>query len=273
MRSIQKYLHYLLCLLLMFLSIISSSQETMKWSPYKHFYDQRPFSVSKAVRLISKSNSYTTGIEKIFTSLWGMKRKKFAFGDKVIKKLRKYPGSLSALVTVRLKWETQERLQRSSLDSAWDLLQTKEDTAAYYYTNAMLYKDSLYERIAFKMGYVKASADREYVDWGKIYIIHWEEQAYPIEQLHNYGEPYYAWKEQFIDSAILYFKKAIASDKSEFCYAKQLLLFMYRFRRREGIPLLINDVKLNYSTDGQKWLTKFLQWTLSPKNEILIEQL
>ena len=135
---------------------------------------------------------------------------------------------------------------------------------AYYYTNAMLYKDSLYERIAFKMGYVKASADREYVDWGKIYIIHWEEQATPLSSCTTMVSPTMHGKNSSLIQ--LYFiLKAIVSDKSEFCYAKQLLLFMYRFRRREGIPLLINDVKLNYSTDGQKWLTKFLQWTLSPK--------
>ncbi len=172
---------------------------------------------------------------------------------KQIKTLEKEQNILCQLMRARLKWEYEERLQKGILDSSRSLLSDNKDSAFYFFTMAMFYKDSMYENIARRLGYVKVSNKGiEEVDWKRMNSFVFKGDI--LFMLTGYPGGVSNYRKEIEDSFIPYFEKAIGLDKKEFYYMAEMVLFLIKLNDESFLQQKILHYKTNYSPKEQKWL-------------------
>jgi len=245
----------------------SFSQESGKYNPYDETHRMERKSVGYYIRKSRGESSFSISMEKFFTGLRRYQKKDTLLAYKLIKKLEvsdKYV--LSRLAIIRLKWEVESRLEKSSLDSVRLLLRNKSDSAAYYYTLGLFFQDSVYERIARKFGFVRAAKDgNEITDWRKMTTFRWESSNWRSYFFH--AEPEDVKKIKIAADVIIQYKNAIELDPQQFNYTKQLILFTYCFSDDKIIPALISSAKGKYNDTAEKWLSNFLGWYATRKKD------
>jgi len=212
----------------------------------------------------------------VFSGLRHYTKRDTVIATKLIKRLYKLNDILFfRLMRIRLQWEFKERYVRSSLDSTLPRLENNTDSAKYHYMLSLYFLNSLYERIARGLGYVKVTYDgSEVVDWRKMKVMKWRDPTV-IEAISDgdgltLPQQYYKPPKAFgLRDALLfnyklaiekYFEMAVQEDPAEFHYLRELIVFMYNQpeNRDEEIRQLINSKLENYTDKQQRQLKTFL---------------
>ena len=156
------------------------------------------------------------------------------------------------LMRIRLEWEFKERLVLAPLDSVRVLLKDNIDSADYYSTLAIYFKDEMYSSAANTLGYLKSGSDgTEHIDWKKTETIRWDDPR-TMNKLTD-DEKLFVKK----DSALFYYKKAVELDTTDAYYMQNLIFFLSGFGEDEDIQQIL-PAKLKYYPDEEKASLKVL---------------
>lgn len=190
--------------------------------------------------------------------------------NKLIKQLYNFNETVFyRFIRVRLEWEFKEHLMLAPLDSVKPLLKNKIDSAGYYYMLAIYFKDSMYERIARRFGYVKAiNPVEEIVDWAKMKTIKWTatkiiEQSHPGLLLSSSFR-----NDRMLDSSVFYYKKAMGYDPGEFFYLADLLFYLSNFGEESALQQIITSKLNNYTGKKKAWLEAYLAGSYTRQKKI-----
>jgi hypothetical protein len=202
---------------------------------------------------------------KLLTGRKGRGSKNRLLAYKLIERLsRSDRNAFSRLMQMRLAWEFKEHL--TSTEPVKPFLKNTIDSAGYYYMMTVYFKDSIMEKIARRMGYMKGGYEREIVDWAKMKWMKWNSE--PIERSSHgyYIDTTPLISQRMKDSCIQYYKAAIDHDPAEFFYAKEFFFFLSQ-HNKEKLQEIIKPYLNNYSPKQQQWLTARLQEVVTKRVE------
>ncbi|MFI5129283.1 MAG: hypothetical protein ACHQFX_04800 [Chitinophagales bacterium] len=241
------------------------SQTTSK----KKAFSEHGMNVRKAAnyylkKKINPSPQFSVQYASLFSGLQGYRKKDTLLAAKLIKRLYKVNDILFyRLMRIRLEWEFRQHVQLSPLDSILPRLKNNIDSSKYYYMMGLYFEDSMYVRTARRFGYVRVNSDgNEIVDWRKMRSFKFDDPR--LFELHNdididiSSNHNYSKRDPIADTAILYYKKAINLDTSEFYYLKNLLILLSFVGDDAETQQVISSNLGNYTDKEKKWLKKYL---------------
>ncbi|HET6995021.1 MAG TPA: hypothetical protein VFI06_08560 [Chitinophagaceae bacterium] len=207
---------------------------------------------------MNPSPRFSIQYTSLFAGLQGYTKRDSLLANKIINQLYQFNDILFyRLMRIRLEWEFKRHIVKSPLDSASLLLKNNIDSAKYYYMLGLFFQDSLAERLARRFGYVRATAgDIEVVDWRKMKTVKWRNRkvigSTDLGHHDNRIDP-------MGDSVIVYYKRAIDNDPTEFHYLKEFILFMSNLPedRDAEMKQVIASKLENYSDKEKNWVKKY----------------
>lgn len=244
----------------------------------KLLYGRRVNERHAANYYLHKKNPYprfSIQYNSLFSGLQNYAKRDTATATKLIRRLYKLNDILFfRLMRIRLQWEFKQRHVRSSLDSIRPLIRNNIDSAKYHYMLALYFRDSLNERIARGLGYVRATYNGdEVVDWRKLKYLKWRNPRV-IETIGS--DPLIIPPQEHgriksfgtRDSLIFLYKMAIEDyyylavdeDPKEFHYLRELIAFLYNQpeNRDQEIREIINSKHSNYTDKEQEALKELV---------------
>ncbi len=243
--------------------IIQCTVFSQKESAEKYFPEAK-YNFRKAAKYYLKKRTVPTPVitkeyASLFSDINNYTDKDRLLCLKLINRIYQFDDILFfKLMRIRLEWNFGERISYSPLYSVPEPFKKSTDSANYSLLLGIYFKDTLIERVARHMGYVKGvNPSVEIVDWKKMNTMKW---AYPrgvMEQTDKYYNPPFIGKE-LRDSSFKYYKKAIELDSTQFYYIKEFLIYLYKFGEDIEIQQLIISKINNYTKKEKRWLEKLL---------------
>ena len=257
-------------LVLIAIPVTIFSQKKME----ENYFPESKGNFKKAAKYYLKKRIDTTsGFTKYYASLFSeipnYTTKDRLLALKLINRLYQFDDILFfKLMQIRLEWNFRERISYSPLYSVRGPLKNNIDSANYSLLLGIYFKDTLIERVARHMGYVRGvNPSVEIVDWQKMKTMKWVELK-KMEQLPNYDTIIPFVGKGLKDSSFKYYKRAIELDSTQFYHIKEFLIYLYKFGEDMEIQQLIISKIKNYNKKEKIWLEKLLTISTERKKQM-----